>query len=77
MAPEERRHAFDRFWRGAASEPGQGSGLGLAIVQQLARTSGAAVELRQAEGVGVDAVVRAARVRGDRPVAAVGADAGH
>ncbi|HEY2429709.1 MAG TPA: HAMP domain-containing sensor histidine kinase, partial [Acidimicrobiales bacterium] len=74
MAPEDRRHAFDRFWRGAGSEPGRGSGLGLAIVQQLARASGATVELRQAAGGGVDAMVRASRVRGERPVAVAARD---
>jgi signal transduction histidine kinase len=60
MGAEDRRHAFDRFWRGTASQPGSGSGLGLSIVHQLARTSGAEVELREAAGGGVDAVVRMA-----------------
>jgi len=63
MGEEERRHAFDRFWRGSASRPGAGSGLGLAIVRQLARASAAEVELRAAPGGGVDAVVRAEGVR--------------
>ncbi len=58
MGEHERRHAFDRFWRGSASRPGAGSGLGLSIVRQLARTSSAEVELREAPGGGVDAVVR-------------------
>ncbi|HEX3540974.1 MAG TPA: HAMP domain-containing sensor histidine kinase [Acidimicrobiales bacterium] len=62
MRAEERRRAFDRFWRGAASQNGSGSGLGLSIVHQLARTSGADVELREAAGGGVDAVVRMAAV---------------
>jgi signal transduction histidine kinase len=68
MAEEDRLHAFDRLWRGAGSRPGSGSGLGLAIVRQLARASGAEVELRVTSGGGVDAVVIAApaRVR-DRP----------
>lgn len=70
MGPEERRHAFDRFWRGAASHPGTGSGLGLAIVRQLARASGADVELREAPHGGVDAVVRAATGRGAEHVTA-------
>ena len=63
MAEEERVHAFDRLWRGAGSRPGSGSGLGLAIVRQLARASGAEVELRVADGGGVDAVVTAAPAR--------------
>jgi signal transduction histidine kinase len=58
LGEEERRHAFDRFWRGSTSRPGAGSGLGLSIVRQLARASSADVELRQAPGGGVDAVVR-------------------
>jgi len=58
MGEDERRHAFDRFWRGPASRPGWGSGLGLAIVRQLARAGGAEVELREAAGGGIDAVVR-------------------
>ena len=60
MRAEERRRAFDRFWRGPGSQNGSGSGLGLSIVHQLARTSGADVELREAAGGGVDAVVRLA-----------------
>ncbi len=59
MSEPDRRHAFDRFWRGPRSRPGSGSGLGLSIVRQLADASGADVELREAPGGGVDAVVRA------------------
>jgi signal transduction histidine kinase len=57
MGEQERRHAFDRFWRGATSRPGAGSGLGLSIVRQLAQASSADVELREAQGGGVDAVI--------------------
>jgi signal transduction histidine kinase len=63
MREEDRRHAFDRFWRGPGARPGAGSGLGLAIVRQLADASGAEVELREAPGGGVDAVVRASPAR--------------
>jgi signal transduction histidine kinase len=59
MSEQERRRAFDRFWRGPRSRPGSGSGLGLSIVSQLARASGAEVDLLEAPGGGVDAVVRA------------------
>ena len=58
MGELERRHAFDRFWRGSASRPGAGSGLGLSIVRQLARANSAEVELREAPDGGIDAVVR-------------------
>jgi signal transduction histidine kinase len=63
MGEQERLHAFDRFWRGSTSRPEGGSGLGLAIVRQLARISGADVELREGAGGGVDAVVRMAASR--------------
>jgi len=73
MAEEERRRAFDRFWRGAGSARGTGSGLGLSIVRQLAGACGAEAELREAPGGGVDAVVRIPSARlGDRPLAAAG-----
>jgi signal transduction histidine kinase len=56
LDPESRRRAFDRFWRGPGAPPG-GSGIGLAVVRQLARASGGDVELREAAGGGIDAVV--------------------
>jgi signal transduction histidine kinase len=58
MEPEQRRHAFDRFWRAHATrgELG-GSGLGLAIVQKLVEADGGRIELRESEAGGVDAVV--------------------
>ncbi len=56
LDPEQRRRAFDRFWRAADAPPG-GTGLGLAIVAQLAQASGGTAELRAAEGGGIDAVV--------------------
>ncbi len=60
MTAEQRAHAFDRFWRATASRSdGElgGSGLGLAIVQKLVEADGGHVELREAAGGGVDAVV--------------------
>ena len=55
MAPEDRTHAFDRFWTGRAD---RGSGLGLAIVDQLVRNSGGTVELRDGPGGhGLDATI--------------------
>ena len=56
LAPEQRKRAFDRFWR-AGSGPG-GSGLGLAIVKRLVAADEGEVELAEAAGGGVDAVVR-------------------
>ncbi|GGU98780.1 two-component sensor histidine kinase [Streptomyces filipinensis] len=57
MTEEQRRRAFDRFWR-ANDADHEGTGLGLPIVQQLARASGGDVTLRAAVGGGLDAVVR-------------------
>ncbi len=54
LTDEERERAFDRFWRGGR---GEGSGLGLAIVRRLVEADGGSVELRRADGGGIDAVV--------------------
>jgi hypothetical protein len=56
MPQEERRRAFDRFWRKNGSD-GDGFGLGLAIVRRLAVASGGTAELRAADHGGVDAVI--------------------
>lgn len=58
LSEDERRQAFERFWRGdqRPSELG-GSGLGLAIVRRLATLDGGRTELREAPRGGVDAVV--------------------
>lgn len=63
MGTDERRHAFDRFWRGSTSRTGAGSGLGLSIVRQLAVANAASVELREAPTGGVDAVVQMSAAR--------------
>jgi signal transduction histidine kinase len=56
MSVEQRARAFDRFWR--AGSGGRGSGLGLAIVQKLVEADGGSVELAEAPGGGLDAVIR-------------------
>ncbi len=64
MTAEQRARAFDRFWRapGAAGGHGLGgSGLGLAIVRRLVEADEGEVELADAPGGGLDAVVRLRR----------------
>jgi signal transduction histidine kinase len=56
LTSEARTRAFDRFWR--AGPRGGGSGLGLAIVRKLVDADDGDVELRDATGGGLDAVIR-------------------
>ena len=57
LTAEQRKRAFDRFWR-APGAPKGGTGLGLALVQRLVIASGGEVALEEAVGGGLDAVVR-------------------
>ncbi|QKV91224.1 HAMP domain-containing histidine kinase [Streptomyces sp. NA02950] len=66
MTAEQRRRAFDRFWR-APDAPKGGTGLGLSLVQRLAHVSGGEATLTAAPGGGLDAAVRL------RPVTRTGA----
>ena len=59
MNADERKRAFDRFWR--ARDGGDGFGLGLAIVERLLVADGGEIELREAASGGLDAVMRLRR----------------
>ena len=56
LTAEQRTRAFDRFWRAGSGHGG--SGLGLAIVKRLVEADEGRVELTDAAGGGIDAVVR-------------------
>lgn len=56
LTPEQRERAFDRFWRAGSGDGG--SGLGLAIVKRLVVADEGEVELGEAPGGGIDAVIR-------------------
>jgi signal transduction histidine kinase len=44
IAPEEREHIFDRFWRGKGNRS-SGAGLGLAIVKEIMKAHGGRIEV--------------------------------
>ena len=52
IAPEDRDHVFDRFYRATAARSLPGSGLGLAIVREVAEAHGGQVSAEDAEGGG-------------------------
>lgn len=52
IAPEDREHVFDRFYRSAAARSLPGSGLGLAIVREVAEAHGGTVLAEEAPGGG-------------------------
>jgi two-component system sensor histidine kinase MprB len=52
IAPEDRPHVFDRFFRADVARGRPGSGLGLAIVRQVAESHGGSVAAEGAEGGG-------------------------
>ena len=52
IAPEDREHVFDRFYRAPAARSLPGSGLGLAIVREVAEAHGGTVVAEEAPGGG-------------------------
>jgi two-component system sensor histidine kinase MprB len=55
IAPEDRPHVFDRFYRATSARAMTGSGLGLSIVQQIAELHDGTVELVPRDGGGTTA----------------------
>ena len=58
VTAEDREHAFERFYRGAAARGTDGSGLGLAIAAAVAERHGGEVRLADAPGGGTVATVQ-------------------
>jgi len=52
IAPEDRGHVFDRFYRAASARSLPGSGLGLAIVREVAEAHGGSISAEEAPGGG-------------------------
>jgi two-component system sensor histidine kinase MprB len=52
IAPEDRDHVFDRFYRAPRARSLPGSGLGLAIVRQVAEAHGGNADVQAAAGGG-------------------------
>jgi two-component system sensor histidine kinase MprB len=52
IAPEDRGHVFDRFYRASSARSLPGSGLGLAIVREVAEAHGGSVSAEDAPGGG-------------------------
>jgi len=52
IAPEDREHVFDRFYRATNARSLPGSGLGLAIVREVAEAHGGSVSAEEAPGGG-------------------------
>jgi signal transduction histidine kinase len=56
LGPAERELALRRFWRGRENQS-EGTGLGLSIVAQLVQLSSGSIQLRAANGGGLDATI--------------------
>ena len=65
LAPEDRAHVFDRFYRGQNRGETEGHGLGLSIVKRAVERAGGSIELNTALGQGCRFTIRLPRARGD------------
>ena len=52
IAVEQRKHIFERFWRGSGKE-GSGSGLGLAIVMEIMKAHQGSISIDDNPGGGI------------------------
>jgi signal transduction histidine kinase len=52
MAPEEVKHAYDRFWRAEEARSIRGHGLGLSLVQQIVELHGGKVKIASKKDAG-------------------------
>ncbi|NBU30506.1 MAG: sensor histidine kinase, partial [Actinobacteria bacterium] len=52
IAPHDREHATDRFWRGASARSLPGSGLGLSIVADIAKEFKGVVTIGESQSLG-------------------------
>jgi len=58
MTPEERAHAFDRFFRGESVGDVTGAGLGLAIAKRAVERAGGTIDLDSGPGRGTTVTIR-------------------
>ena len=67
IAPEDRGHVFERFWRSPLARSQPGSGLGLAIVAQVVASHDGTVSVESAPGGGARVMVRLPVITVDEP----------
>jgi two-component system sensor histidine kinase MprB len=67
IAPEDREHVFERFWRSPLARSQRGSGLGLAIVAQVVASHDGTVVVENAPGTGARIVVQLPTISVDEP----------
>jgi two-component system OmpR family sensor kinase len=71
LAPDDRAHVFDRFYRGQNRGETEGHGLGLAIVKRAVERAGGSIALDTAPGQGCRFTMRLPRTHGEQTAIAV------